>query len=48
MVEGVREITRKRAKFRDGQEKEYDSIILATGYRSNVPCWLKVIFVSFG
>ncbi|KAF7138220.1 hypothetical protein RHSIM_Rhsim07G0156100 [Rhododendron simsii] len=41
VVEGVREITRKGAKFRDGQEKEYDSIILATGYRSNVPCWLK-------
>ncbi|KAH7840039.1 hypothetical protein Vadar_011817 [Vaccinium darrowii] len=38
---GVREITRNGAKFIDGQEKEFDSIILATGYKSNVPCWLK-------
>ncbi|XP_052206598.1 probable indole-3-pyruvate monooxygenase YUCCA4 [Diospyros lotus] len=37
----VREITRNGAKFVDGQEKEFDSIILATGYRSNVPFWLK-------
>lgn len=41
-MEGVREITRHGAKFIDGQEKEFDSIILATGYKSNVPCWLKV------
>lgn len=46
MVEGLREITRNGAKFMDGQEKEFDSIILATGYKSNVPCWLKVMFVS--
>lgn len=38
---GVREITRNGAKFTDGQEREFDSIILATGYKSNVPCWLK-------
>lgn len=43
-MEGVREITRKGAKFIDGQEKEFDSIILATGYKSNVLSWLKVIF----
>ncbi|KAL6951993.1 putative indole-3-pyruvate monooxygenase YUCCA4 [Sarracenia purpurea var. burkii] len=41
VMEGVREITRNGAKFMDGQEKEFDSIILATGYKSNVPCWLK-------
>ncbi|KAB1204546.1 putative indole-3-pyruvate monooxygenase YUCCA4 [Morella rubra] len=41
VVEGVKEITRNGAKFMDGQEKEFDSIILATGYRSNVPTWLK-------
>lgn len=39
---GVKEITRTGAKFVDGQEKEFDSIILATGYKSNVPSWLKV------
>ncbi|KAF8400722.1 hypothetical protein HHK36_014022 [Tetracentron sinense] len=41
VMEGVREITRKGAKFVDGQEKEFDSIIFATGYKSNVPSWLK-------
>ena len=43
VTEGVKEITRNGARFMDGQEKEFDSIILATGYRSNVPSWLKVI-----
>eukprot|EP00253_Pinus_taeda_P000622 PITA_00622 len=29
------------AKFLDGQKLEFDSVILCTGYRSNVPNWLK-------
>ncbi|KAK7320708.1 hypothetical protein VNO77_30428 [Canavalia gladiata] len=41
VMEGVKEITRNGAKFMDGQEKEFDAIILATGYKSNVPTWLK-------
>ncbi|XP_074286386.1 putative indole-3-pyruvate monooxygenase YUCCA4 [Silene latifolia] len=41
VMDGVREITKNGAKFVDGQEKEFDSIILATGYKSNVPFWLK-------
>ncbi|KAF2304546.1 hypothetical protein GH714_033204 [Hevea brasiliensis] len=41
VVEGVKEITRNGVKFMDGQDKEFDSIILATGYKSNVPTWLK-------
>ncbi|KAL9247861.1 hypothetical protein vseg_021245 [Gypsophila vaccaria] len=41
VMEGVREITKNGAKFVDGQEKDFDSIILATGYKSNVPFWLK-------
>ncbi|KAH9620673.1 hypothetical protein KSS87_020839 [Heliosperma pusillum] len=41
VMNGVREITKNGAKFVDGQEKEFDSIILATGYKSNVPFWLK-------
>ncbi|XVE71624.1 hypothetical protein DITRI_Ditri10aG0166000 [Diplodiscus trichospermus] len=41
VAEGVKEITENGAKFMDGQEKEIDSIILATGYKSNVPTWLK-------
>ncbi|EEF47042.1 monooxygenase, putative [Ricinus communis] len=41
VMEGVKEITRNGVRFMDGQEKEFDSIILATGYKSNVPTWLK-------
>ncbi|KAL2318116.1 hypothetical protein Fmac_031992 [Flemingia macrophylla] len=41
VMEGVKEITRHGAKFVNGQEKEFDAIILATGYKSNVPTWLK-------
>lgn len=41
-MEGVKEITRNGAKFVNGQEQEFDAIILATGYTSNVPTWLKV------
>ncbi|XP_020240150.1 probable indole-3-pyruvate monooxygenase YUCCA4 [Cajanus cajan] len=41
VMEGVKEITRNGAKFMDGQEREFDAIILATGYKSNVPTWLK-------
>ena len=38
----MKEITRNGAKFTDGQEKEIDAIVLATGYKSNVPSWLQV------
>lgn len=38
----MREITKNGAKFMDGQEMKFDTIILATGYKSNVPTWLKV------
>ncbi|GAB2284881.1 Probable indole-3-pyruvate monooxygenase YUCCA4 [Dionaea muscipula] len=41
VMDGVKEITGKGAKFVDGQEREFDSMILATGYKSNVPVWLK-------
>ncbi|KAG0464102.1 hypothetical protein HPP92_020171 [Vanilla planifolia] len=41
VTEGVREITSGGAKFVDGKEELFDSIILATGYKSNVPSWLK-------
>ena len=46
IMEGVKEITKKGAKFMDGQEKEFDSIIFATGYKSNVPTWLQVSLTS--
>ncbi|KAL0736114.1 hypothetical protein Bca4012_012324 [Brassica carinata] len=43
VTQAVKEITRKGAKFVNGQEMEFDSIILATGYKSNVPYWLKFL-----
>lgn len=29
-------------RFVDGKEMAFDAVVFATGYRSNVPCWLKV------
>ncbi|KAK3438215.1 hypothetical protein EUGRSUZ_C02837 [Eucalyptus grandis] len=46
VMASVKEITKTGAKFVDGQEKEFDSIILATGYRSSVPSWLKSEFFT--
>ncbi|KAI9074000.1 hypothetical protein K1719_044064 [Acacia pycnantha] len=39
--DNVKEITRNGARMMNGQEEEFDAIILATGYKSNVPSWLK-------
>ncbi|KAE8806768.1 putative indole-3-pyruvate monooxygenase YUCCA4 [Hordeum vulgare] len=42
VVGAVKEVTRRGARLADGKEEEqFDAIILATGYRSNVPSWLK-------
>jgi lysine/ornithine N-monooxygenase len=30
-------------EFIDGRIENFDAIILATGYKSNVPYWLKVL-----
>jgi len=46
-VKEVKKITKNGAKFLDGQEEKFDSIILATGYKSNVSSWLKVRQTSF-
>ncbi|KAI4376162.1 hypothetical protein MLD38_013952 [Melastoma candidum] len=46
VTKGVKEITRTGAKFMDGQENDFDSIILATGYKSSVPSWLKSDFFN--
>lgn len=32
-------------EFVDGRIEKFDAIILATGYKSNVPSWLKVILL---
>ncbi|KAG6409609.1 hypothetical protein SASPL_127649 [Salvia splendens] len=38
---GIQRLWYKSAEFVDGRVENYDAIILATGYKSNVPCWLK-------
>ena len=45
MLPAVDHLTSKGACFEDGQTEDFDAIVLATGYRSNVPQWLKVIFL---
>ncbi|KAH9300426.1 hypothetical protein KI387_012009, partial [Taxus chinensis] len=37
----IERFTSGGAKFVDEQVKDFDSVILATGYKSNVPTWLK-------
>ncbi|KAF3783858.1 Indole-3-pyruvate monooxygenase [Nymphaea thermarum] len=37
----IKRLTANGVEFVDGKTEELDAIILATGYRSNVPSWLK-------
>uniref|UniRef100_A0A0D9WIW8 Flavin-containing monooxygenase n=1 Tax=Leersia perrieri TaxID=77586 RepID=A0A0D9WIW8_9ORYZ len=37
----IRKIVGQQVIFMDGRSEQFDTIVLATGYRSNVPCWLK-------
>ncbi|XXG43617.1 hypothetical protein AAC387_Pa01g3605 [Persea americana] len=41
IVPEVESLTCSGAKLVDGREMEFDSMIFATGYKSNVPSWLK-------
>ncbi|KAI9390991.1 hypothetical protein POPTR_007G028200v4 [Populus trichocarpa] len=41
VVCGVQRFTASGAEFVDGHVENFDSVILATGYRSNVTSWLK-------
>jgi lysine/ornithine N-monooxygenase len=43
----IRHILGREVRFLDGQSEEFDAIVLATGYRSNVPFWLKVIWLFY-
>ncbi|CAI9093470.1 OLC1v1028972C1 [Oldenlandia corymbosa var. corymbosa] len=38
---GIQRLTRHSAEFVSGKSEQFDAIILATGYKSNVPYWLK-------
>ncbi|KAL3650831.1 Indole-3-pyruvate monooxygenase YUCCA6 [Castilleja foliolosa] len=38
---GIQRLSHQSVEFVDGREENFDAIILATGYKSNVPFWLK-------
>ncbi|KAG5034338.1 hypothetical protein AAZX31_04G077500 [Glycine max] len=38
---GIKRLKRQTVEFVDGRTENFDAIILATGYKSNVPYWLK-------
>lgn len=42
VVRDIHRLVSGGAEFVDGQIEEYESIILATGYRTNITSWLKV------
>ncbi|VFR00547.1 unnamed protein product [Cuscuta campestris] len=41
VVPGVKKFSRKTVEFVNGETLEADAVVLATGYRSNVPYWLQ-------
>lgn len=43
----IRRFTEHGAEFVDGRSEDFDAVVLATGYRSNVPSWLMVFFFFF-
>lgn len=47
VVPGIQRFTRRGAHLVDGRVVDADAVILATGYRSNVPSWLKVSGIFF-
>ncbi|EOY30801.1 hypothetical protein QUC31_020087 [Theobroma cacao] len=38
---GIKRLTYRAAEFVNGRKENFDAIVLATGYKSNVPQWLK-------
>ncbi|CAN1785311.1 Indole-3-pyruvate monooxygenase YUCCA6 [Linum perenne] len=38
---GIKRVRRQTVEFVDGKIEKFDAILLATGYKSNVPSWLK-------
>lgn len=41
VVPGIQRLTRQTVEYVNGEKEDFDAIILATGYKSNVPSWLK-------
>lgn len=42
VVPGIKRFTRNQVELVNGEKLDVDSVVLATGYRSNVPSWLQV------
>lgn len=42
VVPGIKRFSRGRVELINGEKLDVDSVVLATGYRSNVPSWLQV------
>lgn len=38
----MKKFTSHAIEFVDGKSEDFDAIILATGYKNNIPTWLKV------
>lgn len=41
VVPGIKRFTRNQVELVNGEKLDVDSVVLATGYRSNVPSWLQ-------
>jgi indole-3-pyruvate monooxygenase len=41
-VPGIKRFSNGYVELVNGEKSEVDAVVLATGYRSNVPSWLKV------
>ncbi|KAF7071195.1 hypothetical protein CFC21_076580 [Triticum aestivum] len=41
VVPAINRFTESGVEFADGRKEDFDDVILATGYKSNVPSWLK-------
>lgn len=46
VVSGIKNFSPGKVELIDGQILDVDSVILATGYRSNVPQWLQVLILN--
>lgn len=44
---GIKRMERHSIEFVNGKVELFDAVVLATGYRSNVPSWLKVHTINF-
>ena len=42
VVPGIKKLNKHEVEFINGEKMGIDSVLLATGYRSNVPFWLEV------